>query len=587
MPADHKTERLLRQYEADVLDRHHQTFAIWNRDRPVATYAALAQFDCYAILALFLPDTISGVGTTQIVKGTEEGLSQAIRWLHAGNPQYDLVPTGDKAIIGEAGDYCAFAAKYVDIADMHKMYGRGQVDIEVDEGQRKVRFVTPVNRPPAAALIPMAEQAYRIGRLPIVKNPTTMAAVGKAVHQTMKAAQYHYAGGRIILDDVSVANSQCILDQLALAIPAEPILLDESAELSGFTVQEFTDYFEALRRWSFCCTFLFMSSLLEQGKQQWECVPTQVIERKQFLESIGMLSGLPPDKIEAITLRLTYDRHTASPEVFQQPLFCGPSVVAWSVQVAQSSKYLRNMLKLMSKTKALQDYTATLIGGRERAMLREVGDLLSSRGGCSYRLLTGLKSGEKTGEVDLLAYNLKFFDEVLLIEGKAVLGVDEINEVDAATKQMREGQVELQRVEEILGEMPDQEKGQLFKFVNWKTAKRYFGVVVAADAEPNDLYDHSKYPGISLQTIKARLRENHFASPQKFWRACTQRGWLQDLKQYRESYRPIPVGEVTYDLPVLVEPREQAEARRTAAAERAIRPEEKDRAGRRLGRKRK
>lgn len=154
-----------------------------------------------------------------------------------------------------------------------------------------------------------------------------------------------------------------------------------------------------------------------------------------------------------------------------------------------------------------------------------------------------------------------------MIEGKAALGVDEINEVDAVTKQMQEGQRELQRAKELLCAMSEAEKAGLFKFVNWKAATKYFGLVIAADAEPNDLYDHSQYPGISLETVKARLRANHFASPQKFWRACSERQWFNDLKQYRESYRAVQVGNVTYELPILIGHRQEGDQRIGGAGE--------------------
>jgi len=106
--------------------------------------------------------------------------------------------------------------------------------------------------------------------------------------------------------------------------------------------------------------------------------------------------------------------------------------------------------------------------------------------------------------------------------------------------------------------MTDDEKSNRSRFVNWDCVKNIYGIVVAADAEPNDRYGHSTYPGIPLQTIKARLRDNHFAAPQKFWRARKERKWLGGLRQCQESHRSIEIGDVTYRLPVLVEPAEQA-----------------------------
>jgi hypothetical protein len=287
-----------------------------------------------------------------------------------------------------------------------------------------------------------------------------------------------------------------------------------------------------------------------------------------------VLSGLARDRVNAITERLVYDGRTgsavrpASPEVFQQPLFCGPNTIAWSTRVVLASKYHRNMLKLMSRTKALQEYSATLIGSREGAMLRELGGLFSTRGRSNYKLFTKLKVGNREGEIDLLAYNPKFPDELLLIEGKANLGADEINEVDHATAEMQKGQVQVQNAEDILRTLADEERHQLFKFVKWQLVKHYYRVVVSADVDPNPKLDHSVCPGVSLQTVKARLRDHHYASPKKFWQACKDRKWLSELSHWQTSFQSITVGDVTYELPVVTSssPSEKDESRQSTGS---------------------
>ncbi|WP_425400401.1 hypothetical protein [Aeoliella sp.] len=373
------------------------------------------------------------------------------------------------------------------------------------------------------------------------------------------------------MGDVSVVNDPRIKEQFEWAMPKEPLPLDNAEELVGFTVGDFETFFAALRRWSFCCTFGFLLSITERGKQQWECAPTQCVERSRFFHSMQSLTELPDVVLEAIVQRLTYNRSAKWPDVYQQPLFCGRSTVTWSASVIQNSKQLRNMLKLMSRTKDLQNHAATLIGSREGRMLWELGDLLSRRGRTAYKLTTSISYGDDKGEVDLLAYNRKFPDELLIVEGKAVLGVDEINEVDAATTEMQGGQGQLADIKSILARMSDGEKGALFKFVNWSLVRTIYSVVVSADAEPNNKYDHSEHPGISLQTIIVRLRDNHFASPQKFWRACKERKWMDKLRAYTEKFSSITVGDVTYELPALVEPADDADERHRKDMERMMR----------------
>src|SRR5262249_40674077 len=114
-------------------------------------------------------------------------------------------------------------------------------------------------------------------------------------------------------------------------------------------------------------------------------------------------------------------------------------------------------------------------------------------------------------------------------------------------------QRQVQNAASILRDMPDCERQRLFKFVNWEMVKQFYHIVVAADAEPNERFDHRECPGISLQTIKARLRDNHYASPRKLWQACKDRKWLTGLMESERSYKAITVGDVTYELPVLVQ----------------------------------
>src|SRR5207247_6047158 len=85
----------------------------------------------------------------------------------------------------------------------------------------------------------------------------------------------------------------------------------------------------------------------------------------------------------------------------------------------------------------------------------------------------------------------------------------------------------------------------------WARVNHIYRLVVAADGDPKPKMDQSICPGISLQTVKARLRDHHYASPQKFWRACKDKKWLSDLLHWETYHQPIAVGDVTYELPVV------------------------------------
>ncbi len=558
MANNKESEKTFRQFEVEILDQHHKTLSLWNRDRNVATFAALAQFDCLSAIlsSSFLPINNS-LSAIQKVKSTEEGLSQAIRWLHEGDTQFDLTPTGDAKIIEEAGGFCQFAGKYVDIADFHKMYGRNLVEIEVNNEARTVRFSTPKNTHPAESMLGMAEHSHRAGKIFSKEPSSELEELVHFMNNSVSTAKYQYDSGHIVLENLSMVNEVKFHELLKYGIPEEPIPLNSDEDLVGFSAGEFKKFFEAFQSWSFCCTLGFLISVTQRDKQQWECAPTQSVPRNQFVQSMASLTGLLNTTVEKIVCRLTYDRRTQCPDVYQQPLFCGDNFVTWSTSVVQNSKYMRNMLKLMSRTSQLQDHTATLIGNREGKMLCQLGDTFSRKGKTAYKLNTTVSCGGEEGEIDLLAYNQKFPYEVLIVEGKAMLGVDEINEVDAATEEMLEGQNQLARVKRILARMPDEEKQQLFKFVRWNLVENIYCVVIAADAEPNDKFDHSRYPGISLQTVISRLRDKHYASPQKFWRACSERRWMKKFREYTESHVPYKVGNVTYEMPVFIEPEKQ------------------------------
>ncbi|QDT91111.1 hypothetical protein [Gimesia algae] len=458
MATRNTNEKVFRKFEKEVLDKHHKTLALWRRDRRNARYAALAQFDCNVISTVLSPPDPSRIGQLQLLKNLEEGLSEAFRWLHDGSQQFNIKPTDDPNIIEEAGKFCQFAGKYVNIADFHKMYGRKQVDIEVDEVKKRVRFVIRNNIQSVGPMLGMAEQSHRLGNLPLVSDPSSQGDIGEKLFSLLRGIEYKYMSGHIALPDVSIANDENIKRQFELAIPQEPLRLNDHEDLGGFTVSEFDQFYNALRRWSFCCTFGFLLSIMELGKQQWECAPTQCIERSEFYDSLRKLTGLPDSTLFSIVQRLSYDRRTGWPDLYQQPLFCGDKTISWSASVVQNSRQLRNMLKLMSRTKELQNHAATLIGRREAPMLQEISNLFSHKGKTENKLNTPISKGKEKGEIDILVYNKQFPDEILIIEGKALLGVDEINEVDAATKEMQKGQNQLSKVKRILSKMNIEEK---------------------------------------------------------------------------------------------------------------------------------
>ena len=169
-------------------------------------------------------------------------------------------------------------------------------------------------------------------------------------------------------------------------------------------------------------------------------IPTQFHEYDQLNAILAQLSNIDIHKVVTISDRLHFNNATSWPDIHLQPLLRCGTFVAWSPSIIQSSSYMRNMLRLMARTPSLKTIADDVIGNREHAMLRSLGGSLSRRGKCDFKLNTRIESNGKSAEVDLVAYNKRNPTELLVVEGKTVLAVDEINEVDKATSEMQSGQ---------------------------------------------------------------------------------------------------------------------------------------------------
>ena len=141
--------------------------------------------------------------------------------------------------------------------------------------------------------------------------------------------------------------------------------------------------------------------------------------------------------------------------------------------------------------------------------------------------------------------------EVLLIEYKATLDVDEINEVNSATDEMIIGQTQLERCIRILGKLSVAEKRALYPFVPWDKIKKIYGIVVSSGCEPNEKYDHSVMPGISAAALYSRVPKKDFVRPSRLSKSCQERSWLSQLNDLDHSEHEVKIGPLTYCLPSL------------------------------------
>jgi hypothetical protein len=542
---------LLRQYERE-LDALPFTFPIVRRDREAALFAVLAAYDSLALTEVIVPPHIrlSPSGVIH-AKYLEDGLTYAIRWLYDGREPCDLRPCSSETLANEAGTFLLFAREYAAIADLHQMYGRGQVDVRVDSVARTVSFsylhegLSPVSGSDDTGHT--ARQQLRSW-----SNPEMISLVQQA-RSVMEEAVWDRVDGRLVLRDYDLLCDTTVADFCRRITPENNELIGSGTDLCGFSLEQYAAVITILRNWSTCALCRFVAEA-QSGVPQVECSATQVVERVCCEEVLGSATGLGLHIIRQIIGRLAYDKRTRRPDVLLQPLVCGHKTVAWSSRVMQSTREVRNLLRLMARTNEHTEATSTIIGKRERPMLVRLGEMFATRGRCQFKVMQKLSLGEDVRELDLLVYNPKEPTQLLLIEGKAVLGADEINEVDTATNEMMRGQEQLRACRHLLCSMTLAERNRLFPFVRWECVSEWYSLVVSFDSDPNEKYDHSEIPGISLATVSSRCRDKHFKSPKAFWLVCKERRWQRWLYNLARDVHPIRMGEITYNVPIVYEP---------------------------------
>jgi hypothetical protein len=493
----------------------------------------------------------TSAGTMQVAKTVDDAFSQALRWLHGKGDSIDVCPVSDAQIIQEAGEFLLHCKDYVDIADMHMMYDRALLDISVDEGPRTVRFQTPRGT--------LKEDTNLHG---FMEN---VAAANKwkdnhmeQVLSDWQVAEPFFAGikhqlsqGRIIILDTGCLMRAELQTAARSFFPPENYGLPDDSDLSGFTLGDFKVFWTAMISWSLCASYKHRT-LASRRLPLETCMPTQVVDRHFFMQSMANITGISSAKVDALISRLAYGNNVSNPNAFLQPLLGGERTIAWSPHSILKSRYERNMLKLMSRIKSLQPTASTLIGSRELPLLREIGQLLAKRG-YAYKLKRKFSCEGQQAEIDLLAYNSKCAEEILVVEAKAVLGPDEVNEIASITNELSEAQGQVQRAINILQKMTVCERQRLYPFVNWVRAQKYYPVIVTPQAYPDARFDHSIVPAISFESIKQRMRRRDSDRPSRFWQACIEKKWFQVEHGHRqEVYKNIQIGNVTYQIPTSI-----------------------------------
>ena len=540
-------EKLFRQYEQQ-LDEHHESLPLWGRSRPEAIYALMTIPDAAFLIPVINPTPPVMIGgLAQVLKGTEEGVTQALRWLTSdgctavrGVPDHDLIE--------QAHRFAMYASDYVDIADFHMMLGRRWAEARVDAASRTVTFDAvrgPGRSEALASHEQVREQSNRGMDLALQMKPGDT----DGSRRVFAAIDYELTDGRIQLREFPPDLLKLVRSTLQFTHELELVPLPPDTDMLGFTVREFWCFVDAVTAWSRAA---FMRYLLcvRQGVAQHECMPTQIVAEQEFVDRVARLSQLPVDPVNAILDRLTYHPGCKA-DILLTPFLRGAKSVCWSPAVIMKYRHERNLLKVMSRgSTAMCNHSATVNGRRDRVLGRLIG-MEFAKHGYQFKLNTPINANDEATDVDVLVYRTKRPDEVLIVEAKALIAPDEISEVHDATQTLIHGQEQVRRAKRILNAIPLAEKRQKFKFVNWDKVTECYGVVVSSDSEPHSPIDPQEVPALTYSCLRWRFRRRDFRSPRRFWDACVQRPWLDsEAREGKGGHTDVKVGDLTYRLPV-------------------------------------
>jgi hypothetical protein len=328
--------------------------------------------------------------------------------------------------------------------------------------------------------------------------------------EVFNRVSFHLEDGHVVLDDIAALGDERVLASHR-GLSASRCDFAPATDLMGFTVADLEAFWSAMRAYSHCCIHQYLATSAK-GVAQEKCMPTQVLSRVRFVSAMAGMTGLDVQTIENMVERFTYDSRSVHPDIFLQPLVCGPEYVAWSSHVVLLSIQPRNVLKLMARTAAHKNVADNAIAARERPFLVGLGKLLATRGHMQFKVMVRLPS-PSPGEIDLLAYGTRFPREVLVVEGKAILEADDLNEVISATKDMVTGQKQVSRSIEVLKSLTDSQKRDLYPFVDWQAVSEFYGLVLTPETEPTGHYCQDVVPGAALSTMLTRLTSREWRSP--------------------------------------------------------------------------
>jgi hypothetical protein len=533
---------ILREFEAEVLDRHHTTLPFWKTGSS-RSWALLTGYDSFILVRYLRQERGMTTGGIQYLKSIDEGISAALRWHFEDTPTAFPEPT-TTVDLGCAGEFLEFAGEYNTLSILHSMYGHNMITVECDRATRRVRFV-----PPAVQRIrpwyAMAERVQTESHLKTSQRPDV-----EWIGSNVSKLRFRFERGRIVLLEPRQLVDLGFIDRVRTLIGKELLPLpDETIFSAGFRMSSFREFWTALYAWSHCLSEIYLDSTFN-GVEQARCMPTQHMTRRSFCEAMRSITGLELPEVEAIVTLLRFDPTDRKSDLFLQPFLCSADHVSWSALTVRLSRAERNLLKLMSRTRRFQAEAANLIGGRESQLLQQLGRFLAKRGGFQFRLNQKISAGGEEAEIDLLAYSVNAPEQVLVVEAKAILATDELNEQIESGRILRDEVERLDRRIRILSKMEPANRARIFRYVDWARVKSIHRLVVTPDSPPPSTFDCKSTPVVSFLTMQHSFRTRDLRSPLRICDAASERRWLQDEAVLRVDFKAVIIGNVTYEMPV-------------------------------------
>jgi hypothetical protein len=539
-----ENDRLLRLFERE-LDAFHQSFPIMRRTSQAALYAVMAAYDSMLLPLREISAQIDerAIGSRQAMRAIVQSINPALRWITAGNKLSHPKSSTEVDLIDEGGSLLNHARDYLILSAFHVMYSRGLMSVECDEAKKLVRFIRKQSHFPDGFV--SAVVAQRAQRQEQFNRPQLISAFNR----WLPRVTYQLRDGRIVFKRMTEFAGSEIVEVAKLFAMPETLELADDTDLIGFTMGDFRRFWTALHSWSIAATELYLG-LVGNGVAQERCMPTQILTWPEFSTAMSFLAELGPQVISEITHRLTYDTTDQKRDAFLQPLVVSSGWISWCPLLIKQSRPERNMLKLMSRSPTLCNAASTIIGGREGQMLKEIGLRLAKRSGYDYKLNTLIRGGGQSAELDLLAYNRKAPTEILLVEAKAVLAVDDVAEIQAATEQLWKAKRQLERSISILNIMPLERKQSLFPFVDWGRIETYRPLMITPDSSPLGEFTHDAVSVVTLEVFRTQFSNRDLKTPTAIWEACRSKEWLKPFNLDGEDfYSRMKVGSVTYEIP--------------------------------------